>query len=33
VDPDDVERILDGLLRDAPEEPGKGGVADSARNA
>ncbi len=33
VDPDDVERILDGLLRDAPGEPEAGGVADSARNA
>ncbi len=33
VDPDDVERMLDELLSDAPEEPGAGGVADSARNA
>ncbi len=33
VDPDDVERVLDELLSDAPDEPGAGGVADSARNA
>ena len=33
VDPDDVERVLDELLRDAPQESGAGGVADSARNA
>jgi CheY-like chemotaxis protein len=33
VDLDDVERILEELLRGAPEEPGADGVADSARNA
>ena len=33
VDPDDVERILDDLLSEAPAEPGAGDVADSARNA
>ncbi|HYJ41306.1 MAG TPA: ATP-binding protein [Steroidobacteraceae bacterium] len=33
VDPDDVERVLDELLGDAPAEPGAGSVADSARNA
>jgi CheY-like chemotaxis protein len=33
VDPDDVERVLDELLIDAPDESGAGGVADSARNA
>ncbi len=33
VDPDDVERVLDELLRDAPREPGADDVADSARNA
>jgi PAS domain S-box-containing protein len=33
VDPEDVERILDRLLGDAPDEAGTGGVADSARNA
>ncbi|HEV7609599.1 MAG TPA: ATP-binding protein [Steroidobacteraceae bacterium] len=33
VDLDDVERILEDLLSGAPEEPGAGGVADSARNA
>ena len=30
VDPDDVERVLDDLLGDAPEEPGAGDVDDSA---
>jgi PAS domain S-box-containing protein len=33
VDPDDVERALEKLLSDAPEQRGAGGVADSARNA
>jgi CheY-like chemotaxis protein len=33
VDPDDVERVLDELLRDAPETPGAGGVTESVRNA
>jgi len=33
VDPDDVERALDDLLGDAPDEPGAEGVADSARKA
>ena len=33
VDPDDVERVLDELLRDAKVEPGAEGVADSVRNA
>ena len=32
VDPDDVERILDDLLSEAPAEPGAGNVTDSARN-
>jgi PAS domain S-box-containing protein len=33
VDPEDVERILGELLSDSRDEPGKDGVADSARNA
>ncbi|HEU5135088.1 MAG TPA: ATP-binding protein [Steroidobacteraceae bacterium] len=33
VDPDDVERVLDELLRDAPHDSGAGGIADSLRNA
>jgi CheY-like chemotaxis protein/two-component sensor histidine kinase len=33
VDPDDVERVLDELLSDSPEEPGAGSVADTIRNA
>jgi len=33
VDPNDVERVLDERLIDAPDESGAGGVADSARNA
>ncbi|MEO8017077.1 MAG: ATP-binding protein [Pseudomonadota bacterium] len=33
VDLDDVERILEKLLSAEPEEPGAGGVSDSARNA
>jgi PAS domain S-box-containing protein len=33
VDPENVERILAGLLSDSPGQPGAGGVADSARNA
>jgi PAS domain S-box-containing protein len=32
VNLDDVERILDDLLSEAPAEPGTGNVADSARN-
>jgi len=33
VDPDDVERVLDEMLRDAPDVPGANDVGDSARNA
>jgi PAS domain S-box-containing protein len=33
VDPDDVERVLDELLSDAPDEAGGSGSADSLRNA
>jgi PAS domain S-box-containing protein len=33
VNPDDVEHVLDELLKDAPHETGAGGVPDSARNA
>jgi CheY-like chemotaxis protein len=33
VDPDDVERILNNLLSDAPAEPSVGSATDSARNA
>ncbi|HEY6125180.1 MAG TPA: response regulator, partial [Steroidobacteraceae bacterium] len=33
VDPDDLERVLDELLSDAPEDSGKDGVADTLRNA
>jgi PAS domain S-box-containing protein len=33
VDPDDVERVLDRLLGDEPEQPGTGDLADSAKKA
>ena len=33
VNPDDVERVLDELLTDAPQEPGASSAADTARNA
>src|SRR5688572_29666158 len=33
VDPDDVDRVLDDLLHDAPGEPGTGDATGSARNA
>jgi DNA-binding response OmpR family regulator len=33
IDPDELDRMLDSLLRDAPEERKSGGMADAARNA
>jgi PAS domain S-box-containing protein len=33
IDPDELDRMLDSLLRDAPEERKSGGMTDAARNA